>query len=625
MTPVKKLRELRERTAAVPQPAPEPHAVPDRLAQLEQALAASERREHKLRAAQAKLHQALARQKSLNKSLVRSTSWRLTAPLRAAADACRTLGDGLRKAVRRRVASSPQAAAFHRDGVIAPVPLLTPAQCELILKHYWLDPRRNQRQGRKALGATDRLFNDIATRPALLALLKSILGDDIILWGTRVINQDPGGVHDWHTDIESAAPHGRFVSVWIGLENTCKESALRLASRSHRFGKPIQQVISERRLSRGDATNEAVAAWAREFDRAATVVQPDMKDGEAIVFDGRLWHGSHNTGRGRRSALLLQYASAGTTIAFPDLDKIDEWPFRYSAEEPSSILVSGKGTERSAAPRPAAFSEEPLPIETHLRGGEGFLESRQGWKSYPLFKGSTPILAGMKAHVSVLSPGHCPHPPHRHVEEELLVVLDGEAEILIANSPDPTDAAVKRFGPGSFVYYPAYQHHTIRNVSAAPVTYLMLKWQAAPLEVQEPLGTTLSGIGGRVAEVQAAPKIMRVLFEGPTAFLGKLHAHVTELMPGGGYRPHADKYDVAIIVFSGTVETLGSTLGAGGSVYYAAGQRHGMRNVGKDAAKYLVFEFHGANGGRKAARRQAVDGPRRGLERQGLVTILPAK
>ena len=151
-------------------------------------------------------------------------------------------------------------------------------------------------------------------------------------------------MHYWHTDIESAAPHGRFVSVWIGLENTCKESALSLASRSHRFGKPIQQITKERGLSRSEATSDRVAAWAREFDGAATIAQPDMKDGQAIVFDGRLWHGSHHTGHDRRSALLLQYASAGTPIAFPDLDKLDEWPFCFSAEKPSSILVrKGKG------------------------------------------------------------------------------------------------------------------------------------------------------------------------------------------------------------------------------------------------------------------------------------------
>jgi hypothetical protein len=133
MTPVEKLREFGDVTASVPQPAPEPHqqqGLLDRVGQLEQALAASERREHALRWAQAKLRQAHARQKSLNAALVESTSWRLTAPLRSAIDACRTLGARLRKAVRQGVAASPEAAAFHRDGFIAPVGLLTPAQCE---------------------------------------------------------------------------------------------------------------------------------------------------------------------------------------------------------------------------------------------------------------------------------------------------------------------------------------------------------------------------------------------------------------------------------------------------------------------------------------------------------------
>ena len=314
----------------------------------------------------------------------------------------------------------------------------------------------------------------------------------------------------------------------------------------------------------------------------------------------------HRTREAFGAIVAIRFCRDTDRLSGPGQD--DEWPFRYSADKASSILVAGKGKERATAPRPAAFSEEPLPIETHLRGGEGFLESRQGWKSYPLFKGSTPILAGMKSHVSVLSPGHCPHPPHCHLEEELLVVLDGEAEILIANSPDPSVAAVKRFGPGSFVYYPAYQHHTIRNVATAPVTYLMFKWQAAPFEVHEPLGTTLSGIGGRFAEAQAAPRKMRVLFEGPTSFLGKLHAHVTELQPGGGYGAHADKYDVAIIVFSGTSRLWEKLLvPAVRSITPPANSTAAECRSGQ----ILVFEFHGPNAGRKRARRHAAEIPER--------------
>ena len=96
---------------------------------------------------------------------------------------------------------------------------------------------------------------------------------------------------------------------------------------------------------------------------------------------------------------------------------------------------------------------------------------------------------------------------------------------------------------------------------------------------------------------------------GPTTFLGKLHAHVTTLQPGAGYEPHVDAYDVAILTLSGTVETLGDRVGPDTVIYYAAGEAHGMRNVGSGVARYLVFEFHApglvAITGRPYYRRQA--------------------
>jgi quercetin dioxygenase-like cupin family protein len=112
-------------------------------------------------------------------------------------------------------------------------------------------------------------------------------------------------------------------------------------------------------------------------------------------------------------------------------------------------------------------------------------------------------------------------------------------------------------------------------------------------EVERPLCTAMFDIGGIDAPQSPKARTGRVVFEDPTAYLGKLHAHVTDLQPGAGYPAHEDKYDVAILVFSGTVETLGKRVGPGGSIYYAAGEPHGMRNAGDQPARYLVFEFHG--------------------------------
>ena len=71
-----------------------------------------------------------------------------------------------------------------------------------------------------------------------------------------------------------------------------------------------------------------------------------------------------------------------------------------------------------------------------------------------------------------------------------------------------------------------------------------------------------------------------------------LHAHTSVVQPGGGYAAHVDAHDVAIVLHSGKVATLGRVLEGPAVIYYSAGESHGLRNVGSEPARYLVFEFH---------------------------------
>jgi quercetin dioxygenase-like cupin family protein len=218
-------------------------------------------------------------------------------------------------------------------------------------------------------------------------------------------------------------------------------------------------------------------------------------------------------------------------------------------------------------------------------------DEEAGWKPYAIFEGCTANLYELSCHVSVLTKGHCPHQPHRHHDqEELLLLLSGEVDLIL---PDAQEAPVG-LKPGEFVYYPANFAHTLRTVSKVPANYLMLKWSAAPtgLKKHVPFGRFRASGSGEPT-VGHGPFQIQTLFEGSTAFLRRLHCHTSVLEPGAGYKPHRDEYDVAIVVLEGQVETLEERVEPYGVIFYPAGEPHGLRNTGEGPARYIVFEFHG--------------------------------
>ncbi len=489
------------------------------------------------------------------------------------------------------------ALALATDGFIGPVRLLSAAQSALIARHWQQIRGSVSLEWLKGLAASDRVFFDIATDPALLARLRPLLGDDIVLWGVSIIERDPGQIHPWHTDIESSG-EGRFVSVWIGIENMSRAAALKVMSRSHTLGKTIQQVQHEHGRQRGEATDEAVLEWSRRLDPAATLVHPSMTDGEAVIYDGRLWHATDNRSDRRRTALLLQYAAANDApTRVPDFSQA-EWPFRYTSQRIPVIAASGRADPKCRVVLPPILCEgrervttivQPFIVQPSSPSANG---PSAPWQTFAFFHAPSVSFQAIESHASTLAPGHSPHPPHTHIEEELLIALQGDAEILIPEGPAPDNARIERLAPGDFVYHPAYQYHTIRNAGDRPISYLMFKWQAAPLVAAAPLASSVFRLGGIGARPEAEPFKTTLLFEHPTLFLSKLHAHVTDLQPGASYAPHVDDYDIAIVMLTGKVETLGRIVEPFGAIYYAAGEPHGMRNVGTEPARYLVFEFH---------------------------------
>ena len=282
----------------------------------------------------------------------------------------------------------------------------------------------------------------------------------------------------------------------------------------------------------------------------------------------------------------------------------------------SGVGRDGAAPRGASPPRPARLSAGTYPIATPLR-----LDGDATWTPHFLFKGHTKGLYTWSGHVSVLAKGTIPHPPHRHPYEEVLLLLTGAVDIVVPDAPGADRDGRIGLRPGQFVYYPRHFAHTLETTSPEPANYLMFDWtNPKPAVRADALRFGVfdtgaasgdagaaggdAGTGGQpgagsatgAAAGSGGPQgglATRVVFEGPTAYLRRLHCHVSTLSPGGGYEPHADPYDVAIVVLEGEVETLGQTLRPHGVIAYPAGTPHGIRNSGDTAARYVVFEFHG--------------------------------
>lgn len=192
----------------------------------------------------------------------------------------------------------------------------------------------------KGRAAADPFYHRLVSDEKFLALLRPLLGSDIIHWGLDILTRRPGEVHPWHCDMESCTPAGGFISIWIGLSHTSVRSSLKLISRSHRFDCTVQQDSHQHGSARGEASDETILGWAKERDPQAELVVPKLRNGDALIFDGRLWHGSCNTQRWfTRRAILMQYARSDRSVRMPlNFD----WPLRLNeAELPPVIVVSG--------------------------------------------------------------------------------------------------------------------------------------------------------------------------------------------------------------------------------------------------------------------------------------------
>jgi len=88
----------------------------------------------------------------------------------------------------------------------------------------------------------------------------------------------------------------------------------------------------------------------------------------------------------------------------------------------------------------------------------------------------------------------------------------------------------------------------------------------------------------------------RAVFDAPTATLAQLECHITTLNPGEApHPPHRHADEEMMFVKEGTLAAIQgdqtNLVTAGGVIFEASGEWHGLRNAGTNPATYFVLKI----------------------------------
>ena len=126
------------------------------------------------------------------------------------------------------------------------------------------------------------------------------------------------------------------------------------------------------------------------------------------------------------------------------------------------VLAAAPGQPAGAVMGSTAVSWEEIQAKP---SGTGITQAKQ------VFRDPTATLDELEFHVSTLPVGQSPHPPHKHPDEEIIVIKEGTVEALVGGE-------AKRVGPGSVIFQASNQMHGMRNVGDVPAVYHVMRWNS---------------------------------------------------------------------------------------------------------------------------------------------------
>ena len=267
-----------------------------------------------------------------------------------------------------KLLTAAQVEQYHRDGILFPVPVLSPGETARFRAAFeQVAARLGGRPVAQALGHTQAYFRwayDLATHPRILDAVEDVLGPNLLVWTVSIFPKyprDPGYI-SWHQDgtywgLDST----RVVTAWVALtDSTPDNGCMRVMPGSHR--RPIlphrDTYAADNRLSRG----QEIEVEVDEQDAVDVV----LRAGEMSLHHVNIIHGSNpNPSDGSRIGFAPRFMT-------PETRQIDGEPL-------TAVLARGRDSHGhfQLLPGPPALGFDEALAAQQAAAGQFLTEIRK--------------------------------------------------------------------------------------------------------------------------------------------------------------------------------------------------------------------------------------------------------
>ncbi|MEW4531231.1 phytanoyl-CoA dioxygenase family protein [Maioricimonas sp. JC845] len=208
--------------------------------------------------------------------------------------------------------SLEQVEGYNRDGYVKPIRIFSQEEIDDIRAYFDALLEQVIAAGGDSYSISTahlkygRVY-DLLTNERIVAVVKDLLGDDVVGWGSHFFCKMP---HDgksvaWHQDASYwPLTPTRAVTVWLAIDDADTENAcMRFIRGSHHYGHMTYRPSSSTEHNVLNQTIDNVEQYGEPVD-------DELKAGEISVHSDLLLHGSDaNESDRRRCGLTLRYAA----------------------------------------------------------------------------------------------------------------------------------------------------------------------------------------------------------------------------------------------------------------------------------------------------------------------------